>query len=85
MPKKKCPLGMKFFEYLSSLDSNELTARIGAERSNAFRENMLDSSKYYPHPSNSGKALQDISERDSKSSMEIQNYIKETLHNHQKI
>jgi len=82
MPKKNCPLAMRFSEYIASMDARDLAARLGAERGNAFRDGILDTSRYYPHPAKSGKELQDMAERDSKSSMEIQEYIQEALRNH---
>lgn len=81
MPKKNCPLSMRFSEYLSSMDDRDLNARVGVERGNAFRDGMLDTSRYYPHPANSGKALQDMAENDEKSLTEIQDHIKKNMQN----
>lgn len=79
MPKKNCPLFMRFSEYLSSMDDRDLNARVGVERGNAFRDGMLDTSRYYPHPANSGKELRDMAENDAKSLTEIQGHIKKNL------
>jgi hypothetical protein len=81
MPKKNCPLAMRFSEYLSSMDDCELDARVGVERGNAFRDGMLDTSRYYPHPANSGKALHNMADNDAKSLTEIQDHIKKNIQN----
>ena len=64
MAKQRHPLKVSFAEYLSTLSAEQVNARLGTDRADAWRNGRLDTTRYVSPPSHNGFTMHDMKERD---------------------